>query len=122
MGSRRRAAAIASPARMCAFSRTRRLSIPASKVARSTAEGDGALLTESRCGDSSFMTAPSRLFVDVVVGGPEHVQVIQHRRRIVGPVHRFELVAAAAAGSPSQGFESCCPEPDFGSFGAPGPI
>src|SRR5438105_11111032 len=44
MGRRRRAAAIASPPRVCAFSRTRSLSSAAWKVARSTAGGSpGAL-------------------------------------------------------------------------------
>src|SRR6266567_5455875 len=63
MGRRRRAAAIASPSRVCAFSRTRSLSSSAWKVARPTAAGRlGALVAPAtgppRSADSSFMTVP----------------------------------------------------------------
>src|ERR1700761_3720336 len=49
MGSRRRAAAIASPSRVCAFSRIRSLSSSAWKAARSTTAGTAG---------SSIMTTP----------------------------------------------------------------
>ena len=55
MGRRRRAAAIASPSRVCAFSRTRSLSSSAWKVARSTAAG--------RLGALAALTAGSPRFV-----------------------------------------------------------
>src|SRR5918911_3347311 len=64
MGRRRRAAAIASPSRVCAFSRTRGLSGAAWKVARSTAAGRRGALVAPAAGpprfvDSSFMTVSS---------------------------------------------------------------
>src|SRR5258708_11365087 len=67
MGRRRRAAAIASPSRVCAFSRTRSPSSSAWKVARSTAPGrPGALPAPAadppRFADSSFMTASVLVF------------------------------------------------------------
>jgi hypothetical protein len=89
MGRRRRAAAIASPSRVCAFSRARSLPSSASKVARSTAAGGlGALVALAAAGvgdetdpaaqqpelddvgplpfaDSSFMTVSSHLFLVV---------------------------------------------------------
>ena len=55
MGNRRRAAAMASPSRVCAFSRTRSLSSSAWKVARSTAEGRfGALVGRPPAGRGSL--------------------------------------------------------------------
>src|SRR5215813_12585937 len=67
MGRRRRAAAIASPSWVCAFSRTRSPSSSASKVARSTAAGRlGGLAVSAAgppgCADSSVMTAPLLVF------------------------------------------------------------
>src|SRR5260221_3182488 len=61
MGRRRRAAAIASPSRVCAFSRTRNLSSSAGKVARSTAAGRLGALVAGPPGlvDSSVMTVSS---------------------------------------------------------------
>src|ERR1035438_5098405 len=64
MGRRRRAAAIASPSRVCAFSRTRSLSSSAWKAARSTAAGrPGPLVAPPagppRLADSSFITVSS---------------------------------------------------------------
>src|SRR6266566_3603948 len=63
MGRRRRAAAIASPSRVCAFSRTRSLYSSAWKVARPTAAGRLGALVAPAAGlpmsaDSSFMTVP----------------------------------------------------------------
>src|SRR6266702_6649012 len=63
MGRRRRAAAIASPSRVCAFSRIRSRSSSAWKVARSTAAGRLSALVAPGAGppgfdDSSFMTVP----------------------------------------------------------------
>ena len=64
MGRRRRAAAIASPSRVCAFSRTRSLSSSAWKVARSTAAGRLGVSVVPTAGDpmffdSSFMMTSS---------------------------------------------------------------
>src|SRR5215472_6342241 len=56
MGRRRRAAAMASPSWVCAFSRTRSVSSSASKVARSTATGAPGFA------DSAFMTVPLLVF------------------------------------------------------------
>src|ERR1022692_780612 len=67
MGRRRRAAAIASPSRVCAFSRTRSRSSSAWKVARPTAAGRPGALVAPAAGppgfaDSSFMTVPLLVF------------------------------------------------------------
>src|ERR1019366_2863423 len=67
MGRRRRAAAIAPPSRVCAFSRTRRLSSSAWKAARPAAAGRPGALVAAAAGppgvaDSSFMTVPLLVF------------------------------------------------------------
>src|SRR3954469_19738496 len=115
----RRAAAIASPCRICSFSRVRNASIPASNVSRSTVAGVGARVTELRCGESLFIAAPGDLFIDVDVGRAEHVEMVEYVSRIGGPVHRRELCATAPAGSPPEGLESCCVQDEFGAvFGS----
>src|SRR5215469_11006546 len=67
MGRRRRAAAIASPSRVCAFSRARSLSSSAWNVARSTAGGRFGALVAPAAGppgvaDSFVMTIPLLVF------------------------------------------------------------
>src|SRR5215471_7050483 len=64
MGRRRRAAAMASPSWVCAFSRTRSLSSSASKVTRSTAAGAPGFA------DSAFMTVPLLVFRARCFGEP----------------------------------------------------
>src|SRR5216683_2678075 len=75
MGRRRRAAAIASPSRVCAFSRTRSASSSAWKVARSTAAGRPGALVASAAGppgfaDSSVMMVPLLVFCVRSFGEP----------------------------------------------------
>jgi hypothetical protein len=61
MGSRRRAAAIASPSRVCAFSRTRSLSSSAWKVARSATPGSASFMTvSSDCSSDDARRAAAR--------------------------------------------------------------
>src|SRR5580658_3818350 len=63
MGRRRRAAAIASPSRVCAFSRTRSRSSSAWKVVRSATEGrPGALVPGPPGLADSFITVPLLVF------------------------------------------------------------
>src|ERR1022692_2170079 len=57
MGRRRRAAAIASPCLVCAFSRTRSLSSSAWKVARPTAAGTPGMPLAAAPGDPAFFDA-----------------------------------------------------------------
>ena len=121
MGRRRRAAAIASPSRVCAFSRTRSASSSAWKVARSTAAGRLSALAADppTFVDLSFMAFLSvfrrrELLDDVGVSRAEHVQVIEYRSWVARPVHGGELGAAAAARSPANGFESRSAEQYFG--------
>src|SRR5580700_5376050 len=66
MGRRRRAAAIASLSRVCAFSRTRSLSSSAWKVARSTAAGRPGALAAPAAGPPGF-AASSVLMVPPLV-------------------------------------------------------
>src|SRR5215470_18053980 len=75
MGRRRRAAAIASPSRVCAFSRTRSRSSSAWKVARSTAAGMPGVPVLPPAGppgfaDSSFMWVPLLAFCVRSFGEP----------------------------------------------------
>jgi hypothetical protein len=69
MGRRRRAAAIASPSRVCAFSRSRSLPSSASKVARSTAAGRlGALVALAAAGDETDPVPPEYSVSELTCG------------------------------------------------------
>src|ERR1043165_8627332 len=89
IGSPRRAAAIPSPSRVCAFSRTRRAATSASKALRSTADGAagcsviGLLLCHARLGRESPLifgleaapAVPERRRLLAAGAGGEHVEV-----------------------------------------------
>src|ERR1035441_4880907 len=83
MGSRLRAAAIASPSRVCAFSRTRSLSSSAWKMSRSTTVGRLAALVAPAAGPPRFvgssLMSVSSLFV-IVKGDASLCPVLRPRQ------------------------------------------
>src|SRR5215218_5536283 len=108
IGSRRRAAAIASLSRVCAFSRTRSASSSACQVARSTTGGSAGALLPPAGGnptffDSSFMIASVRSVLSGATTGPSGPA---HPRSGRWRLHSRALLAVVlvVAAKPGAGF------------------